>query len=178
MPRAGYAGDFVGHKIMVGRMVHNLMKLCFLQEKVYAPYHKWFGTGFKQLACADELLPHLEAALLAPDWQSSEKHLVPAYEAVARQHNALNLTPEIDPTVRNFHGRPFMVIDGMRFADRLLACVSNDPALLHLWSKTNIGSVDQFSANTNLLSHQVHFWPLRHFYDDIANQSDQRETHY
>lgn len=36
------------------------MRLCFLMEKQYAPYPKWFGTAFAQLDCAERLLPVFE----------------------------------------------------------------------------------------------------------------------
>ena len=62
MSRAGQAGDELGSSLIGARLVHNIMNLCFLQEKQYAPYPKWFGTAFGRLACAPELLPLLETA--------------------------------------------------------------------------------------------------------------------
>jgi Domain of unknown function (DUF4037) len=41
------------------RLVHDIMNLCFLLEKQYAPYPKWFGTAFQQLHSAKELGPLL-----------------------------------------------------------------------------------------------------------------------
>ena len=49
-----------------------------------------------------------------------------AFEAVARRHNALGLTEEIEPTVRLFHARPFRVIGSGRFADACLAQVEDE----------------------------------------------------
>ncbi|MCA1850243.1 MAG: DUF4037 domain-containing protein, partial [Acidobacteria bacterium] len=44
--RAGYVGDELGSTIIAARIVKNLMRLCFLMERKYAPYSKWFGTAF------------------------------------------------------------------------------------------------------------------------------------
>ena len=59
MGRAGVVGDEVGSAIIASRLVRDLMGLCFLMERRYAPYAKWFGTAFNQLACANDLLPYL-----------------------------------------------------------------------------------------------------------------------
>jgi uncharacterized protein DUF4037 len=55
MPRAGYVGDELGSAIIGLRLVHDIIQLCFLMEKHYAPYPKWFGSAFKQLQCAHDL---------------------------------------------------------------------------------------------------------------------------
>ncbi|NTU80855.1 MAG: hypothetical protein HGA45_15995 [Chloroflexales bacterium] len=36
------------------------MGLCFLIERHYAPYPKWFGSAFQRLACAAELCSSAE----------------------------------------------------------------------------------------------------------------------
>jgi hypothetical protein len=44
MARAGIVGDEIGSSLIAARLVRDLMRLCFLMEKKYAPYAKWFGT--------------------------------------------------------------------------------------------------------------------------------------
>lgn len=44
--RAAEVGDDLGSRIVTARIVRDLMRLCFLQEKVYAPYSKWLGSAF------------------------------------------------------------------------------------------------------------------------------------
>lgn len=39
------------------------MQICFLMERQYAPYPKWFGSAFGQLDCASHLKPVLERVL-------------------------------------------------------------------------------------------------------------------
>src|SRR5215207_5082421 len=50
MPRAGYVGDELGSALIGSRLARDIMSLSFLIERQYAPYPKWFGTAFKQLA--------------------------------------------------------------------------------------------------------------------------------
>ena len=52
MGRAGMVGDEVGSALIGARLVRDVMRLCFLMEKTYAPYPKWLGSAFKQLSCA------------------------------------------------------------------------------------------------------------------------------
>jgi hypothetical protein len=47
MPRAGFVGDELGSALIGSRLVRDIMNLCFLLEKQYAPYPKWFGTAFQ-----------------------------------------------------------------------------------------------------------------------------------
>jgi hypothetical protein len=148
--RTGYVGDDLGSQLLAGRLVHDLMLLCFLMERRYAPYPKWFGTAFKELACAADLGETLRQVLLADNWQTREKHLCAAYENVARQHNALGLTEMVEPTVRPFHDRPFQVIDAGRFCSALWQQIT-DEAVRQI--PVAIGSIDQFSDNTDLREH-------------------------
>ncbi len=113
-------------------------------------YPKWFGTAFKALDCAADLQETLRQILLAEDWQIREKYLCTAYEYVGRQHNVLKITEYVDSTVRPFHDRPFKVIDASRFCTALHNAIT-DPAVQNI--KTPIGSIDQFSDNTDLRSY-------------------------
>ncbi len=111
-------------------------------EKRYAPYSKWFGTGFKRLRMASLLQPHLEGALDARAYAEREAHLCDAYELCARQFNALQLIAPVPDTVGYFFDRPFKVIHGGDIAESLYASIDDKeirrvPGL--------IGSVNQFS---------------------------------
>ncbi len=148
--RAGDLGDELGSAVLAARLVHDLMQLCFLMEKTYAPYPKWFGIAFSKLACASEMTPILEQVLVAKDWHTRERHLCAAYELAARMHNDLGITKPVATTVRLFHGRPFQVIYADRFVTPIKKAISN-PIIRKIDS--NIGSIDQFSHSTNLRSY-------------------------
>ena len=150
MGRAGLVGDEIGSALIAARLVRDLMRLCFLMERQYAPYPKWFGTAFTRLECAAELAPSLQAALVAPTWQERERHLVDAYEYVAAMHNRLGITEAIPARAEPFFGRPLRVIWGERRTTALQARIG-DPALQRLAARRPIGSIDQFSDSTDLL---------------------------
>lgn len=150
MPRAGYTGDELGSAIIGSRLVRDMMRLCFLMEKQYPPYPKWFGTAFQQLDCAATMLPLLREAQLAETWQVREDSLARASEFLAEMHNALGLTEPLPSTTAQFFTRPFQVIWGGRFAFALLEKIEN-PVVKAIAAKTLIGSVDQFVDSTDAL---------------------------
>lgn len=146
--RTGYVGDDLGSQIIAARLVRDLMRLCFLMERQYAPYAKWFGSAFAQLQCAAQLIPIFRWVILAQSWREREQSLAQAYEAVADMHNALSITPPMPAKVSSFFGRPFKVIHGGQFAAAIKAAIK-DEAVKRI--QTDIGSVDQFSDSTDLL---------------------------
>jgi len=151
MGRAGLAGDEIGSAIIASRLVRDIMRICFLMERQYAPYPKWYGTAFAQLKCARHLTQALEAVLAASDWKEREGHLVTAYEFIAAIHNSLEITEPRPARASSFWGRPFQVIQAAEFAEAITARIS-DPQLVTIASRGLIGGVDQFSDSTDLLS--------------------------
>lgn len=148
--RTGEVGDELGSRLIASRLVHDIMQLCFLMEKTYAPYPKWFGTAFAALACAESLIPLLHQVMDAQTWPDRESYLNQAYEVVAERHNALGITDPLEISVRYFHDRPFLVIG----ADRFVAAIKDqitDPLVKGI--RTDIGSIDQFSHSTDLRSY-------------------------
>jgi hypothetical protein len=132
--------------------VRDIMRLCFLIERQYAPYPKWFGTAFARLQCAPCLLPILREVNQSADWQTREKHLAQAYSILAEMHNALQITEPLPTQVSPYFGRPFQVIHGDQFATAIQAAIQ-DEAVKRI--PVNIGSVDQFSDSTDLLENSA-----------------------
>lgn len=147
--RCGQTGDELGSAVVAARLVRDVMRLCFLMERRFAPYSKWLGTAFLRLDCGPQLAPDLRAVLRAETWREREQRLTVVYEAIARRHNALGLTPPLPDEVSPFHERPFVVIHGDRFADALRDQIT-DPEVLAL--PPGRGGVDQFIDSTPLLS--------------------------
>ncbi len=110
-------GDETGRRILVARQVRKAMYLCFLLERRYAPYSKWFGTAFQRLRSGRQIGPTLNAALTASSWPACERHLIAAYEYVARKHNRLGITANQPAKATFYFGRPYRVIWGDRFAE-------------------------------------------------------------
>lgn len=163
MGRAGWVGDEIGSTLIAARLVRDVMRLCFLMERTYAPYPKWFGTAFLKLDCVGDLWQTLQAALRAATWQERERQLIQAYEFLAQQHNSLGLTAPLPEKVMAFHGRPFHSIAMHGFADALLAKIV-DPAVRLVAERPPIGQIDQFSDSTDLLSKIVWRPTLRQLY--------------
>jgi hypothetical protein len=139
--RAGQAGDELGSALIGSRLVRDLMHLCFLQERVYAPYAKWFGTAFRRLTGAAELTPVLSNVVRAHSWREREDALLTAYELVAARHNALEITPPVATEVVQMWDRPFKVFWGP-FPEALAAQLT-DPAVKALADRWPVGGVDQ-----------------------------------
>lgn len=162
--RAGSVDDEIGAALIAGRLVRDLMRLCFLMERQVAPYPKWFGSAFQQLQCDPVLSSHLGAVLCASTWVEREAHLVPAFETVAAMHNALDVTPPLATTVGRFFSRPFASIALNGFAEALAAEVL-DPGVRRLLDRPLIGSVDLISDNTDILETTLFQASLRRLYD-------------
>jgi hypothetical protein len=145
--RTGLAGDELGSRVIAARLVRDVMRMAFLLEGRYAPYPKWFGTGFARLPCAGELSPILDRALGADEWKPREAALAEAYAAMARLHRARGLPGDFEPKIGPFWGRPFTVINAEDITSTIAAEIA-DPALRAL---PIIGSLDQVTDSTPLI---------------------------
>ncbi|WP_345556895.1 DUF4037 domain-containing protein [Streptomonospora halophila] len=145
--RCGEVGDECGSAVAAARVVRDLMRLCLLMARRYPPYGKWLGSAFARLPCAPALAPLLTAATAAASWRDREHHLAAAYERVAAAHNALGLTPDLNPRTRPYHARPFRVLHAERFAQALLETVA-DGAVRAL---PPTGSIDQYTDSADVL---------------------------
>lgn len=165
MGRAGLVDDEIGSAIIGARLVRDVMHLCFLMEKTYAPYAKWFGKAFNELKCAADLSPTLRRVLLAETWQEREKHLVVAYEYLAKMHNRLGITDTRPVSASTFFGRPFLVIEiAGNFAGTIRTQI-RDPVIRRIADRRLIGSIDQISDNTDILSDPQWRMTLRKLYE-------------
>lgn len=149
MPRAGFVGDELGSALIGSRLVRDSMNLCFLLEKQYAPYPKWFGTAFQRLPNAKELGPLLWRAQQARTWSERAEALARAYEVLARLQNGLRICRTLPATVSFFYDRPFSVIHGEQFAQALVEQMT-DPAVQHIAKQRLIGNINQWSDNTDM----------------------------
>jgi hypothetical protein len=148
-------GDELGSALIGSRLVADLMRLCFLMERQYAPYSKWFGTAFSRLTCGPDLTPTLREVVRAGTWQSRENALLVAYGKLAAMHNALALTDPVSTDIVQMWGRPFRVA----WADvpGLLRAEIKDPVVSSIADRWPVGSVDQLrdvfwpAANRHLL---------------------------
>lgn len=148
--RAAEVGDELGSRILAARIARDLVRLCFLLEREYAPYSKWLGTAFRGLRCREAVAPALDAVLAATHITAREQALVDALEAVASAHNTSGVTRHVDARVRRFHTRPFRVLGAGRFVDACLERVGDQ----RLRSLPLVGGIDQLADSADLLSEQ------------------------
>lgn len=150
MCRAGEAGSELGSNLIASRLVRDIMRLCFLIEKKYAPYSKWFGLAFTKLNCSAELTPILNKIFQSENWQARDRWLSRAYEIVIRKFNELNIISKIPQQATQFYDRPFHVIWGERIAKQIVQEIT-DPLVKRIASQPLIGNIDLLSDNTDLL---------------------------
>jgi hypothetical protein len=159
--RCAEVGDELGSRVVAARLVREMMHLAFLLEQQYMPYSKWLGTAFARLECAEMLLPRLLGVLAATDWAAREHELSAAYERVATLHNELHLTEPVAAEVSAFHGRPFLVIHGDRFAAALDRTIT-DQEVRRL--PRYPGNTTQWVDSTDVLSYPSWCGPLSELY--------------
>jgi hypothetical protein len=147
--RCGYVRDELGSMLIAARQVKNLMRLCFLIERKYAPYSKWFGTAFSRLDCAQELSPIFTQVLQAKEWRERQEFLAKAYETVARMHNALEVTIPLREEAAQYGGRSYLVIGDERYAEELKKALTSKEVknIMH-----GLGSVNQFIDSNSQLN--------------------------
>lgn len=165
MARCGDEGDELGSRLVAGRLVRELMRLCFLMERQYAPYTKWFGTAFARLSCAGELLSHFTLVLDAADWRAREEHLCAAYQRAAQAHNELGITPALDTNLVPFHSRPYLVPQSESFVEALRAAIQS-PEVRNL--PPYVGGVDQYVDSTDILDVPTRSRALGVLYTDMV----------
>jgi len=154
MGRCGQVGDDLGSRLIAARLVHDLMRLCFLMERRYAPFIKWFGSAFAQRDCASDLVPVFTRVLGANSWEERQTHLATAYQSVAEMHNALGITNPLTTKVSQFHNRPFLVIHADRFVDAIRAAIKSEEVRA---LPEHLGSIDQFVDSTDALRYLDRF---------------------
>jgi hypothetical protein len=154
MGRSGQVGDELGSRIIATRLVNDMMRLCFLMERQYAPYVKWFGTAFSKLKNAKSLTPLFIQILDADSWEERQDHLTRAYEYMANMHNELEITDSLTTKVSKFHNRPFMIIHGDKFADTIYEKISDDEVKQ---LPKYLGGINQYVDSTDVLSYTDKF---------------------
>jgi hypothetical protein len=160
--RTGDVGDELGSRIITSRSVRSLMKLCFLMERQYAPYSKWFGTAFGRLTCSKSLLPIFEQVLRAESWHEREQYLSRAYLLIAKMHNALGITQPLDTKVSPFYHRPYLVMHSEQFANEIRKAIKDQEVRK---IKVSIGSIDQFVDCADIMSEPQLYRRLRTMFE-------------
>jgi hypothetical protein len=151
MGRAGEAGSETGSILIASRLVRDIMRLCFLMEKRYAPYPKWFGKAFAKLKCNQEFSPILNNVFESENWVAKDRWLARAYELLVAKFNELHLISKIPAEASQFYSRPFRVIWGERIAKNIVHKIK-DLRVKAISARPLIGNIDLVSDNTDLMA--------------------------
>lgn len=140
--RSGEEGDEVGSIVSTARSVRIIMLMCFLLERTYAPYDKWFGTAFNAwLKCAPKIAPMLLSILKERDWFERQKLLVKVYQELGKLTNSLKIAKRVSTKVIDYFGRGYPIIDVWAFYHTLNDAIENEKLRT---MKFPMGSIDQF----------------------------------
>lgn len=151
MGRCNDVDDYIGGKLITSRMIGKLMRLCFMYERTYFPYSKWFGTAFKGLNCASPVGELIKTALTAHVYAEREESLCRLLQEVGTLHNKSGLTDPIGTQLIHYHDRPYRGMAPEPFCESLKKVFSEDLKNydLELLSKTvlydesNYGSINK-----------------------------------
>jgi hypothetical protein len=159
--RCSDRGDELGSKIICSRSAERLIRLCFLYNNKYAPYSKWFGTGFKQLSNDIKIYDEIEASILANTIQEREACIVRAQVLVANLHNDSNITEPLEIRVQKYHDRDIKVI----FADKIAEKIKEKISSPELRKYPLIGSMSQIGNFVTLYDNPLYQNRIQQIYD-------------
>jgi hypothetical protein len=100
--RTNEAGDQRGTRLALASLARSAMQMCFLQERCYWPYTKWFSMAFSELDAAQSLATDLDQLLGSDDSAQGIAALVTVLEHLAGRHNNLQIGRALDPNCRPF----------------------------------------------------------------------------
>lgn len=161
MGRANEVGDEIGTMILASNLAEDLVGLALLQERRYKPYKKWLGSSFRRTSDYCLIGPMIQRLLAPASFEDREKGISDALEALAVKQNDLGLCSPLEPKVRAFHSRPYMVLHAHRFAEALHNSIENSE--IRAWP-IGVGNVDQITdsvalkENPDLLKRLGRFW--------------------
>jgi len=150
MGHSGYLGDNLGASVLAGRIARDIMRIAFLMEKTYAPYSKWFGSSFAQLACAPTLGPQLEAFTQAAKWEERDLAYEKVIKTIGTMHNDLRITHYKEPIVRTVNRRKFRVALSDKFSRGLFSGIESK-YLSGLFQRGITGNIDLITDNIDVV---------------------------
>ena len=159
--RCADRNDEIGSILVASRIAERLMRLCFLYCNRYAPYSKWFGTGFSELPIPKEISAEISALLKSQNKEEREIHLVAAQGMVAQFHNQIGFSSPLEVQVQNYFGRNIKVL----FVDRFAHQIAQDLQGSDLEHVPLFGSISQVANLTGLWEGTQHQAAFRNLYE-------------
>ncbi|MGL1893636.1 MAG: DUF4037 domain-containing protein [Spirochaetaceae bacterium] len=101
--------DFIGLKIITARINKYLLKICFVLNRKYVPYSKWFTLVFKSLELVD-VESKIKELLSENCPEEVENKISELYLLIIELHNRDVDLPKINNRITNYYGRQYKVI--------------------------------------------------------------------
>ncbi len=153
--RSGEEGDELGSYINTSRSLQTIMFLCFLIERKYAPYDKWFGAAFNSwLSCASILTPMFLDIFKEKDWMARQHLIARVYQHVGKMSNDLKIGKPGSTKIIDYFGRGYPSIDAWEFEGNIYESIENEK-LREM--KFQMGGIDQF-INHARITHMDYFY--------------------
>lgn len=147
------AGDTLGSQIVIHKMIRYIMEMCFLQNRTYRPYDKWFGKAFDCLPKNEELKTLIRDTMKG---RSTEKQLDCLHKLLielGKKHNELGISTPIEPRYSNFEVginsaiRPYKVFNAGEFKNDCLNGICDEKLKKLIW----VGAFDQLTHSDDSL---------------------------
>ncbi len=158
--RCSDVGDELGSRLVCARICERLIRLCFLYKKQYAPYSKWFGTGFKKLDIDPKIKELINEAICANDIKTRENALVKAQSELAKLHNELNVTGPVNTEIEKYFTRDILVV----FVDDIAGAISETILDKELKNIPLIGALSEISNFTTLTYEPINYQNIKALY--------------
>lgn len=161
MGRCGLCDDDMGGRIIAARLARDLMRLCFLYERTYAPYPKWLGTAFSKLPAAQVVGPLIMDLLKADTADTRQAAYVASAIAVAGMHNRSDITPSsfLPEQSQQFFTRPIQVMQAGGFAYAIMNEVCDERVKAAVMTRS-FGGIDTLTDNTYVAEDATLVQPL------------------
>ncbi|TFG20755.1 MAG: DUF4037 domain-containing protein [Promethearchaeota archaeon] len=160
--RIGMQKDTFGAQIETSRLIRYAMILCFILEKKYIPYPKWFSKAFYELKLSRSLTPMFQMALNEFNFKKRDEILCEAYLTILQYQNSLGITEPLKLNPKLFFSRPITIIDISKILDSIRILIK--PPLNAV--KYPIGSIDQIIDYPNLICDSHYFKKLRNLFGE------------
>ena len=159
--RCAMTGDQLGSRLVAGRIVSRLMRICLLCARQYAPYSKWLGTAFGRLSLPEGLAAAMEEAVAGEDPDRRADQLATAQLLTAEVQNRAMFGVELRRDL--YFSRPIPVVWADRMAEALARPLTGPLARLPL-----MGSMSQLENLTALWDNPAQRTAMAEFYRRLA----------
>jgi Domain of unknown function (DUF4037) len=144
--------DWLGARVLAGRVCEDLIRLGFLLQRRWAPWSKWLTTAFTALPGTAVLRADLEELLSCASWPAMRVAIAEAVDVLNHLQDAAGL-PTTRAPLQPFFDRPYDGITDSAMAV-LLAAIA-DEEIQRLSIRSTLGPIDQWCCDEALLSDPI-----------------------